>query len=266
MSALASQLYRPPVEPDGDVTRLWETYIVQRDGLLRERLLVHYIPLVKQVAGRMKVGLPGSVAYDDVVSAGLMGLLNCIDAFEPGRGFKFETFALPRIRGAILDGLREIDYLPRSTRRKVKMLDAATEKLTADLGRPPDDREVAEELGLEGEDYTRFMESAGDFPVVSLDAPIAGEEGETGSLNDLIPDDEADPHARLEEKDAQNCALRLIDELPEVDRAVIALYYYEELTLREIGLVLGVSESRVSQIHSRILSTLRGRLRNLLEK
>lgn len=257
----------PSRAPIPDIGRLWNDYAGGRDERLREQLLIHYIPLVKVVAGRMKVGLPGSVELGDLVSSGLMGLLNSIENFSPQRGFKFETYAIPRIRGAMLDGLRDVDWLPRSVRHKSRRLDQAMEKLTAELGRVPQDHEVAAELGLEGEDYSRFMEQAGAGAVLSLDARIAtGEEGESGSLHDVIPDPTgSDPHTELERKDAREIAKRLIGQLAEQEKSVVALYYYEELTFKEIGEVLGVSESRVCQIHTRIVATLRTRLRKATE-
>lgn len=250
-----------------DIEQVWGRYQAGRDERAREQLLIHYLPLVKMVAGRIKVGLPGSVEFDDLVSCGLMGLVNSIDNFSPERGFKFETYAVPRIRGAMLDGLREVDWLPRSARQKGRRLDQAVEKLTNELGRAPLDHEVAAELGLEGEDYARFMESAGAGSMLSLDARIStGEDGESGSLHDVIPDnDTEDTLTKLAERDSKELAKALITELPEQERAVIALYYYEELTFREIGEVIGVSESRVCQIHTRILATLRARLRQATE-
>ena len=249
------------------VEETWKAFIQQKDDNARERLLIHYLPLVKFLAGRMKVTLPGSVEFDDLVGAGLVGLVNSIDNFNPERGFKFETFAVARIRGAILDGLRDVDWMPRSYRQKSRKLDQAVEKLFGSLGRVPKDEEVAEELGLEIDDYLHYIDDIGTASLVSLDVRISvGEDGDAGSFHDIIPDNsQPDPYTRTEHTDMQKAALQLIDELNEQDRAVVALYYYEELTFREIGEVLGLSESRVCQIHTRIISTLRARLHKLLE-
>jgi RNA polymerase sigma factor for flagellar operon FliA len=232
-----------------EVQQVWEEYIALPSDQLREELLIHYLPLVRVVAGRMKVGLPGSVEYDDLVSNGLIGLMNSIDHFSPERGFKFETYAVPRIRGAILDGLRDVDWLPRSVRQKSRQLDQTVEKLTIQLGRSPQEHEIAAELGLEGEDYNRFMEQAGAGSMLSLDVKFSeGDDEEGGSLHEIIPDpDSTNPLLDLENKDAKEIAKKLIARLSEQDRAVVALYYYEELTFKEIGQVLGVSESRICQ-------------------
>ena len=250
-----------------EIQNLWDQFSRQHDNRAREQLLLHYLPLVKMVAGRMKIGLPGSVEFGDLVSSGLMGLVNSLDNFSIERGFKFETYAVPRIRGAILDGLRDVDWLPRSVRQKTRRLDQAVEKLTIELGRPPQDVEIAAELGLEGNDYSRFMEAAGGGSLFSLDARIQGDDdGDGGSLHDVIPDDALrSPLMVLEEKDSREQAKRLIAQLSEQERAVVALYYYEELTFKEIGEVLGVTESRICQIHTRILATLRARLKQASE-
>jgi len=252
--------------PVKDVSLLWEQYNLRRDNPCRELLLLHYLPLVRLVAGRMKLGLPGSVEFGDLVNTGLMGLVGCIDGFSPEKGFKFETYAVPRIRGAILDGLRDVDWLPRSYRQKGRQLDQAVAKLVGTHGRVPTDDEVALELGLDGDEFYRFMDQAGAGGMVSLDLPMpTGEDGETGSLHDVIPDDETpDPLERLEANDARDTALKLVDDLNEQERAVVALYYYEELTFKEIGWVLGVSESRVCQIHTKLIATLRARLHEKL--
>jgi RNA polymerase sigma factor FliA len=253
--------------PAVGLERLWQQFGDLRDQHAREQLLIHYLPLVKMVAGRLKVGLPGSVEYGDLVSSGLMGLVSSLDNFSPQRGFKFETFAVPRIRGAMLDALREEDWLPRSVRQKSRQLDQAIEKLTAAFGRVPQDHEVAAELGLEGDDYSRFMEAAGTGSLLSLDARVStGEDGESASLHDVIPDEtQSDPLDALEKNDARELAKLLIAQLSEQEKAVVALYYYEELTFKEIGEVLGVSESRICQIHTRILATLRARLKRASE-
>jgi len=254
-------------QPALKVEDLWRIFVQQRDPGLRERLAMHYLPLVKVVAGRLKAGLPGSVEYRDLVGAGLMGLVNCIDNFSPELGFKFETYAAPRIRGAILDGLRESDWLPRSYRRKSRQLDQAVEKLTSLLNRTPSDEEIAAELGLDLDEYLEFLENAGATRQMSLDARWSvGEEGDTASLHDIIPDAaHPDPSLQAVELEEKQIALKMVHELPDQERAVISLYYYEELTFREIGEVLGLTESRICQIHTRVLATLRARLKRLRE-
>ncbi len=250
-----------------DLDELWEACLKRKESHAREQLLVHYLPIVKQLAGRMKIGLPGSVEYDDLVSTGLIGLINSIDNFKPELGYKFETYATRRIKGAILDGLRDVDWLPRSYRQKSRKLDRTMSNLAGKLGRMPDDHEIAADLGFNAEEYDKFLIQVGAASLVSLDVQMStGEAGETGSLHEVIPDTEAvDPLARVEENDARTNALKLIRELSEQERAVVALYYFEELTFREIGKVIGVSESRICQIHTKIISKLRVRLAKMLE-
>ncbi len=211
--------------------------------------------------------MPGSVEYDDLVSAGLMGLINSIDNFNPDRGFKFETYAVPRIKGSILDSLRDIDWLPRSYRQKTRKFDDALIKLTNKLGRNPNDDEIAAELNLDQDEFYRFIDQIGAASLVSLDVRVStGEEGDSGSLYDVIPDfSYPDPLAAIEDTDIKQTAVKLVDDLTKQERVLVALYYYEELTFREIGQVLGVSESRVCQIHTRIIATLRGKLHKLME-
>ncbi len=249
-----------------ELEQLWETYAARRDGQVRERLMLHYLPLVKQVAGRMKVGLPGSVEFDDLVGAGLMGLINSIDHFDPQQGFKFETYAVPRIRGAILDGLRDVDWLPRSYRQKSRRLDKVMRKLIGELGRLPHDLEIARELGLNEDEYQKFVDQVGATSLVSLDVTIStGDEGGVGTLHEVVSDrTRLDPSQELEEADARDVVLKLIEALSEQERSVVALYYYEELTFREIGKVLRLSESRVCQIHTRIIAILRAKLRRIM--
>lgn len=253
--------------PDTALQAVWEKYALNKDERLREQLLLHYLPLVKVVAGRMKVGMPGSVEYDDLVSTGLMGLMNSIENFSLDRGFKFETYAVPRIRGAILDGLRDIDWAPRSVRQKGRRLEQAIEKLTAELGRLPHDQEIAAELGLVGDEYNHFMEQAGAAPVISLDVRASDrDEEDGGALHEVVADTSSvNPLDALEQKDAKDVAKKLISQLSEQERAVVALYYYEELTFKEIGQVLNVSESRICQIHTRVLATLRSRMKRATE-
>ncbi|MFN3821341.1 MAG: sigma-70 family RNA polymerase sigma factor [bacterium] len=250
---------------EGD--KLWNEYLTTPTEEVKEKIILHYLPLVRLVAGRMKVGFPTSVAYDDVLSAGLIGLLDSIESYQPGRGFRFETYAVPRIRGAILDSLRANDHLSRSARQKFRKLERTTGELTALLGRPPNDQELAEALQLNPDDYSQFMEEAAIGGWVSLDSPVIGDEGEVGTLHEVIPDTSApSPLEELEIKEAHQIALQLIENLSSQERLILALYYYEELTFKEIGQILGLSESRVCQIHTRILAGLRGELKRALER
>ncbi len=251
---------------DTQIDELWNKFQDTRDENIRESLLIHYLSLVKIIAGRMKVTLPGSVEYNDLVSSGLIGLINSIDNFNPKRGFKFETYAAPRVRGAILDGLRDVDWLPRSYRQKSRKLDQTMEKLFARLGRIPTDEEIAKELEMNLDEYYKYIDHVGAASLVSLDIHVSGAEGDGGSLYEVISDDaQQNPYDMVEEADIQQTALHLIDELSDQERTVVALYYYESLTFREIGEVIGVSESRVCQIHTKIITILRVRLRKLLE-
>ncbi|MCB2198233.1 FliA/WhiG family RNA polymerase sigma factor [bacterium] len=231
---------------------------------IKDELVLRYLPLVEQVAGRMKIGLPDSVQVQELINSGIIGLIGSIDNFDLGRGFKFETYAVNRIRGSILDSLRDYDWMPRSLRTKAKNLEAALVKLEGNLGRVPSDEEIAEELEIGLDDYYGMLDEVKVTSILSLDQPLSGPEGEVSSLGEMLEDDEAeDVPGVVEWNDAKRIARRMIEQLSQQERLVIALYYYEELTLREIGEVLSISESRVSQIHSRIILTLKGKLRLL---
>ena len=243
---------------------LWKLWVKAPEQPIKDELVLRYLPLVEQVAGRMKIGLPDSVQVQELVNSGIIGLIGSIDNFDLGRGFKFETYAVNRIRGSILDSLRDYDWMPRSIRTKAKSLEAALVKLEGNLGRVPSDEEVAEELKIGLDDYYGMLDEVKVTSILSLDQPLAGSEGEISSLGEMLEDDEAeDVPGVVEWNDAKRIARRLIEQLSQQERLVIALYYYEELTLREIGEVLSISESRVSQIHSRIILTLKGKLRLL---
>lgn len=264
-SAEGSPLLASDLGREGE--KLWQEFFSSPREEAKEQLILHYLPLVRLVAGRMKLCFPSSVTYEDVVSAGLIGLLDSIESFRPEKGFRFETYAVTRIRGAILDSLRSSDYISRTARQKFRKLERTTEELTGRLGRPPSDEELAEALDLSPTDYDQFMEEASIGGLLSLDSPVMGEEGEVGTLHDVLPDpNAADPLEELIRKDAREIAYRLIDKLPEQERLILALYYYEELTFKEIGSILGLSESRICQIHTRILASLRAELRRALEK
>ncbi|MBC8204922.1 MAG: FliA/WhiG family RNA polymerase sigma factor [FCB group bacterium] len=231
------------------------------DMKLREELLIHFIPLVKQVAGRMIVSLPRSVELSELESAGLMGLVNAIDRFDPAVGVKFETYAIPRIKGAILDGLRELGWAPRSIRAKSRILATALQKLSGELGRSPNDRELADYMDIDIDDYYRILDDASLVTLMSLDDSLTNKQGDTLSLADIVEDDETSrPYFGMERNEIKELTIEAIKSLSEQERLVIALYYYEELTLKEIGLVMEISESRVSQIHTKAILTMKAML------
>lgn len=233
---------------DDTVLTVWAEYQRTREADLRNRLVVQYSPLVKYVAGRMRSRLPHTVDQDDLVSDGVLGLMDAIERFDPDRGLSFQTFAVPRIRGAIIDGLRTMDFVPRSVRDKVRVVQQAQVALEERLGRLPDDDEMALELGV-GVQHVRALSQQTSSAHANLDDfDLADELGSAAA------------EAAVEQGDANASLMRVIEELSERDQVVIALYYFEGLTLAEIGRVLGVSESRISQVHSRATALLRAKL------
>jgi RNA polymerase sigma factor for flagellar operon FliA len=248
-----------------DVQRLWEIYTRTRNPAIKEKLLVHYLPVVKYVVGRMMLNLPSSVNYDDLMSAGTMGLLAAIDRFDINMGVKFETYVVPRIRGAILDELRTLDWVPRSIRAKARKLEKAIMHIEAQLGRMATAEEIARELEMDLEEYEEMLSKISATSMFSLDREISDVGDGNGSLYDLIRNAKSDdPVEKLEEEELQNLLVEFLNSLPENERLVLALYYYEDLTLKEIGMVLGVSESRVSQIHTKAIQRLRKKLKDYL--
>ncbi len=240
----------------------WEAYVLTQSPELREQLLLEYLPMVRRLASRLLGTLPRSVRLDDLVSAGVMGLLASIDNFDPSLGIKFETYAMTRIRGAMVDSLRELDWIPRSIRQKARKLERAIDALTQRLGRAPEDAELAEFLCLPMEEYRSLLNDANVAILLSLDDTLRGQDGSESPLADSTPD----PNTRgqdekLEEEEVRELLVDGLRDLPEQERLVVALYYYEELTLKEIGEVLGLTESRASQIHAKALLLLRARVR-----
>ena len=231
----------------------------------RERLLERYTPLIRYVVERLSVGLPKNVDHDDLMSAGILGLLDAYDKFDAGKGTKFETYAVWRIKGAVLDQLRALDWASRSVRRKAREVEASTRRLDQRLGRAATDEEVAKEAKMSLADYHRLMDQVRGAVLLSLDETRSPEEGDSLGLAEVIEDPNApDVLARLEEEETRIVLLDTLNRLPEQERIVVALYYYEHMTLREIGVTLGISESRVSQVHSRAVLRLRSRVRRAL--
>src|ERR1051325_2362460 len=233
------------------------------DRSARDELVVKYAPLVKYVIGRMAISLPAAMDSDDVLSAGTVGLLHAIDRFDPDQGVRFETYALQRIRGAILDTIRSLSPLSRGAGRRARLLDETTAALAQRFGRAPTQEELARELGIDLSELGRMLlESA--HVIVSLDGASSGDDddGEVQSLRDLLHDpDEAGTDEVVEENELVDRLSGAIDSLPPRDRLVLNLYYHEELTLKEISRVIEVSESRVSQIHTAAVMKLRALLR-----
>ncbi|MGH3445668.1 MAG: FliA/WhiG family RNA polymerase sigma factor [Nocardioidaceae bacterium] len=234
-----------PTDHDELPDRVWEDYRHGHDTAVRNRLVVQYAPLVKYVAGRIRGRLPENVDSDDLVSDGIFGLIDAIERFEPERGLSFQTFAVPRIRGAIIDGMRSMDFVPRSVRDKLRAVQRAQLVLEERLGRPPYDEELAAESGI---------------PLPALRDLVKQSGTAHANLDDFDIADELSSAAdhELERDDVLAALMRVVGQLSERDQIIIALYYFEALTLAEIGQVLGVTESRVSQLHRRVTITLRG--------
>jgi RNA polymerase sigma factor for flagellar operon FliA len=245
---------------------LWRRYKEEGDDAARERLVVAYSPLVKFVAGRLGAGLPSHVDDADLISYGLMGLIGAIERFEPERGIKFETFAMTRIRGAIIDELRSLDWVPRSVRSRAREIEATQSKLEHELQRAPTEAELAGKLGLSEEELQTSLLEIANSSVYALDElwTISDSSGDQVSLLDTIPDTRADdPQESLASSEIKDRLTDAVASLPEREQLVVALYYYENLTLREIGEVLGVTESRVSQLHTKAVMRLKSALQEV---
>jgi RNA polymerase sigma factor for flagellar operon FliA len=246
-----------------ELDRAWRAFKRAGDGAAREALILNYAPLVKYVAGRLAVSLPASVDFDDLVSWGTFGLIDALEKFAPERGVKFETYALARIRGAMIDGLRVSDWVPRSVRQKARHFETVAQRLETSLGRAATDAELAQALEITLAEYHALLSELACTTLTSLDEVWRG--GEDGSegvrlVDGLADEHAADPLAATEFSELRRALAAAIDQLPERERLVVALYYREGLTLKEIGRVLEVTEARVSQIHTKAVLRLRGKL------
>ena len=248
---------------------LWRRCKEDGDERARERLVVAYSPLVKYVAGRMASGLPSHVEEGDLISYGLIGLIGSIERYDLDREIKFETYAITRIKGAIIDELRSMDWVPRSVRSRAREIERAIVELENKLHRPPADEEIAKALGISEDEFQDNLTAISRSSVAALDElwTISSSGGDTVSLIDTLQDPNADdPSLEMTRTEVRESLATAIGKLPERERTVITLYYYEELTLREIGEVLGVTESRVSQLHTKAILRLKAKLQGSLER
>jgi RNA polymerase sigma factor for flagellar operon FliA len=259
--AAARSVTIPPAVDD-ELSIRWGVFKATADVDAREKLILHYAPLVKYVASRVATGLPSSVDQADLVSYGMFGLIDALEKFEPGRGNKFETYAIPRIKGAIIDELRAMDWVPRSIRFKARELEKAQADLEAMLKRQPTEQELAERLGMSRRELHDMVSQISFVSVLALDEVVSAgsDRGEQVSLIDTLADKGIDPTWGLESQETRGLLAAAINSLSEREKIVVTLYYFEGLTLAEIGEILGVTESRVCQIHTKAVGGLRGQL------
>jgi len=245
-----------------DTQAIWLEFSRTRDKGIRDRLILTYAPLVKYVAGRLGSGLPAHVDEGDLVSYGLLGLIGAIERYDPSRDIKFETYAIARIKGAIIDELRALDWVPRSVRSRAREIERAIAELEAKTGLAPTDEQIAAKIGISVDELEESLTDISRSSIAALDElwSLSGE-GDQISLMDTIEDETGPrPEAALDQTEMREALADAIARLPEREKLVVTLYYYEELTLREIGEVLGVTESRVSQLHTKAILRLKARL------
>src|SRR5215211_6938988 len=243
-------------------TQLWQEFTRTKSKGARDRLILTYAPLVKYVAGRLGSGLPAHVDEGDLVSYGLLGLISAIERYEPERDVKFETYAIARIKGSILDELRSLDWVPRSVRSRARQIERAMGELEAKFARAPTDEEIAAKVGITVEELEGSLTDISRSSIAALDElwTISGSGGDQVALIDTIEDTQGpEPQSAFAQTELKEALGEAIARLPEREKLVVTLYYYEELTLREIGDVLGVTESRVSQLHTKAILRLRAR-------
>jgi RNA polymerase sigma factor for flagellar operon FliA len=224
----------------------------------REELIMKYAPLVKYVADRLAIRMPSHISKDDMTSAGIIGLFDAIENFDPDRGIKFETYAFYRIRGAVLDEMRKLDWIPRSVRKEIQQIEAAITAVRMKLGRDPEDHEIAGEMGVSIESYFIMMNKAHGVNLLSLDEPMMG--SSVTAVNKMESKTPS-PFDELDKNELKEVIAGALSNLHEKERMVVSLYYFDELTLKEIAQVMGLTESRISQIHTKAIITLRAKLK-----
>lgn len=238
--------------------KLWEEYIKTKSDRLREQIIIEYVPLVKLVAGRLNMYLGYTVEYDDLVGYGVFGLIDAIDKFDYGKGIKFETYASLRIRGSILDQIRKMDWIPRSVRQKQKQIEGAIASLEKEKGNDLKDRDIAEKLGISLEEYRSWEGMTNISNIASLDEFM--EQGLDGGVKELRNTTYMEPEEVIDKSEVKQMLMEALEMLTEKEKKVVLLYYYEDLTLKEVAGVLEVSESRISQLHSKALEKMKKHL------
>jgi RNA polymerase sigma factor for flagellar operon FliA len=244
-----------------DNEKLWEEYARSREPRIKDEIVKRFLPLVRYVALRMSVRFQVGIDFEDILSFGVLGLLDAVDRFEPKRGFVFQTFAVPRIRGAILDELRRYDWISRSGREKLQKFERALEDIAKTKGRT-DDKSLMSAMGMDEQSYKDLLDIASRSYVVSLDDVLALDDWDM-QREDVVDGDRPSAVDMIEQNEETEIVVGALKKLPERERTLLSLYYYEGLTLKEISLVLGVTESRVSQLHGRALSLLRAEIKSL---
>lgn len=245
---------------------LWKRYQTTQRTEDRDEIIVQYLYLVKFVVGRVAVGLPAHVKLEDLYSSGVTGLIKSVEKFDPSKNNKFETYAILLIRGAIIDELRELDWIPRSIHQQANRIASAQQKLQQQLGREPTEEELSKHLGVSQEEFEDLLTRIRPAVFIPLNAEMSTNEDDIAPLSERIPDVRAITSYEIaDRKEFQGLLEKAIEDLPEQEKRVLVLYYYEELMLKEIGKILGVSESRVSQIHTKAILRLRGKLQLLKE-
>lgn len=254
-----------PINDEKEEDDLWNEFKKTRSPALRDKFIRQYMPLVKYVAGKVATGMPSNVEFDDLVGFGQFGLLDAINKYDTSKNVKFKTYAVTRIRGAIFDELRQIDWVPRSVRQKSREIEDAIVTLEAKLGRTATDTEIAQSLNMSEEDYHRTVMKVSGTSVLSLnDVWYAGDDNDNMSIgNNIESPSSLNPDVIAEREEIRKVIAEAISELPEKEKMVIVLYYHEDLTFKEIGEVLDVSESRISQLHTKANLRLRAKLTNL---
>jgi len=246
-----------------ELEHLWSRYRDTGDADLREQLILHYSPLVKYVAGRVGAGMPANVEHADLVSYGIFGLMDAIEKFDPSRGFKFETYAVTRIRGAIIDELRSIDWVPRSVRAKARRIERAIRQLEQRLNRTPTDEELADELMISTEELGDMLTSVSMTSMAALDDVLDIGDGESITLVDTLEEENlTSPEGNIDDQEMRRQLREAIGRLSEREQKVLALYYFENMTLAQVGDILGVTESRICQIHTKAVMSLRNKMQD----